>query len=90
LISSERAMLIGTQPLAIGSPLIGATMNHPASAATKPRRMPHSHIGQAKRGISSPNNRPHSPAQKARSTTRGTPKGGTGCTDHAGPPAPAK
>ena len=39
-------MFAGTQPPAIGLPLIGATMNMPTSAAITPRIRPHSHTGR--------------------------------------------
>ena len=53
-IASTTSMLCGTQPNAIGRPLIGATMNHSTRAAITPRSRPESQPGISSFGSTKP------------------------------------
>jgi len=84
LIRKERTIGQAIHPLAIGIPLIGATMNMPTSAAMIPMTSPQSQSGAVNRGRSRPNTAPYRPPQKHRSTINGTLNGGIGLVGYGG------
>src|SRR5829696_1651295 len=72
-------------PCATGWPLSGATTNQPTRVgAIAPNSKPASHTGQLRgmRSATSAHTMPHTPPQKARLRTAGTPKGGIGRSEY--------